>query len=99
MPIPLETTPLTPNSLMVPQIIISTCVRDGKLVIGAHITMSAAYVDNQGNWTPTGQANTVVIEDIEHLDEDIAGLAPTVMAVMGGIITLVATLNSIRKVL
>jgi hypothetical protein len=99
MPIELQNSPAVPNALMVPTIILSTVVREGKLVTGASICMAAAYVDGQGNWTPTGQAKTVVIDDVEHLEEDIASLSPTVLTIMGDILSLVDSLNDIRKVL
>jgi hypothetical protein len=99
MPIELQTTVPTPNALMVPTIILSTNPSGTGLVTSASIVMMAAHVDANGSWTPTGASKTVVIDDVEHLEEDIASLSPTVLSVMGGILSLIAGLNDIRKVL
>lgn len=99
MPLPLETTPITPNAVYAPQVLLQTGVINGKIVTSAQIVLGTGYVDQEGNWTITsGQNGTVYIPDVENLDPDIAALSPNVLQIMGGIIQLIGSLNSIRKI-
>jgi hypothetical protein len=103
MPLSLETTPLTPNALYAPQIVLQTAVVGGKLKTAAQICLAAAKVEDSGleseTWTPTGQDGMVYLTDLENLDGDLAGLQSQVDALYGSLVQIIASLNSIRKVL
>ena len=103
MSISLETIPVQPNAVYAPQILLQTAVIGGKLQTSAQLFLAAAKVENPGEstetWTPTGQNNMVHLGDIAHLDEDLAGLQSQVATLYAGLVQLLASLNSIRKVL
>lgn len=103
MPLELQTTPVQPNSIYAPQIILQTGIVDGKLTTSAQLGLAAAKVDNAGTetetWTATGQRNTIYISDIGQLDTDFTALQPQITALYSAIVQLIADANSIRKVL
>jgi hypothetical protein len=111
MTLPIETTVLSPNALMVPGITVYTRIVEGKLVTAAHIVLQAAYLDPiTGDWTAIGAERTTQIDNVEQLPEDLADatviitgeevrIQQLVDQAMFNVITLVGALNSIRKVL
>lgn len=105
MPLELQTTPVSPNSIYAPQIILQTGIVDGKLTTSAQLGLAAALVENAGTdtdtetWTATGQRNTIYISDIWQLDTDLAGLQAQIGTLYSAIVQLIADVNSIRKVL
>lgn len=99
MPLPLEKSIVTPNALMAPQIILRSAIMNGRLVTSAQIILQTAKCDN-GVWTYCGgETKAVEIADIENLDADIASLAQDVGTLFTAIVTLIGTINAIRKVL
>jgi len=103
MSISLETTPITPNAVYAPQILLQTCIVGGKLQTSAQLFLAAAKVENSGEltetWTPTGQSSMVCLGDIANLDEDLASLQSSVTTLYAEIVQLLGSLNSIRKAL
>ncbi|MDO8302877.1 MAG: hypothetical protein Q7T18_06535 [Sedimentisphaerales bacterium] len=105
MPIPIqnEVAQIVPNAVMIPRIIISCNVIDGKLKTSAEILLSAARCENSGLpnelWVPTGQSKVLYIADVENIDADLALLQPQTLQVFGGVIALIAGMNQIRKVI
>lgn len=103
MPISLQTTPVTPNAIFAPQIIISTALVGGKLQTSAQVFLAAAKVENAGqpneSWTTTGQNNLLYLADLDNLDTDLAGLQSQVNTVYAQIVTLLGNFNSIRRLL
>lgn len=103
MPLELQTTPVSPNSIYAPQIILQTGIVDGKLTTSAQLGLAAALVENAGTeaetWTATGQRNTIYISDLGNLDPDLAGLQPQIATLYAAIMQLIADANSVRKAL
>jgi len=98
MTIALETTPVTPNAVYTPQILLQTAISGGKLVTSAQIHMAGAKVDD-GAWEASGPNGMVYIPDVENLDEDLSGLADDATALYASIVDLVGKINAVRKVL
>ncbi|MHB9070470.1 MAG: hypothetical protein ACYC54_08870 [Sedimentisphaerales bacterium] len=99
MPLKMQTKPEVPNTIFFPQILIQTGINNGDLRTSCQLVLSAAKVDAQGKWTPTGQTQTVYIPDIAKLEEDLVHLAPTVQQLYGIIVGLVDGINAVRKIL
>lgn len=96
MPLPLETTALTPNAVAVPQLIVQSSWGQMQTSFIAHLAQ--ANVDVAGNWTPTGKADQVFITDVANLPEDLADLQPQVNQAFGLILGLIAEINRRRKI-
>lgn len=103
MPIPVENEVIVPNAVYAPQIILQMGISNGKLVSSAQIVFAGAKVIDAGlpteQWISTGQTQVIHIADIMNLEADLAALAPQVETVYSGIVSLLAAINSIRKVL
>ena len=99
MALQMQTTPEVPNSIFFPQIVIQTYISNGDLHTSCQLVLSAAKVDVQGKWTPTGQTNSINIQDIGNLEDDLQHLAPTVQQLYGTIVGLVDGINAVRKIL
>ena len=100
MPITLETNAPVPNAVYLPMIMINTVIVNGKLKTSCQIALGDAITDERGEvWEAGGRRKTVYIPDVMNLDKDLTDLAPQVVSIFTGIVTLAATLNSIRKVL
>ena len=99
MPLELQNTPLTPNSIIVPSITAFTRVQeDGSLRTGCTVELQAANVSTEGVWTPIGDVKSITLHNVEALPEDLASLQTTVLQAMGGMLMLVDAVNQIRKV-
>ena len=100
MPLPLEKTPVVPNVLYAPQIVLSTAIVGGQIVTSAQITLMGAQCDNNGVWTRAdSMPKTVNIPNIFALDADIAAYAQDVQALFASIVGLIGNINSVRKIL
>lgn len=90
---------LTPNDIYVPQIVLQTVISNGRLLSRATITLMPARRDGDV-WQETGGIpKVIIIDDVENLDEDLAGLQDLANQIMGGFIGIIAQINAIRKVL
>ncbi len=98
-PVALQTTLATPNGIYVSSLILGTSIVNGQLKTMAHITLAAAAVDANGNYAPTGQAASVVIEDVLNLDADLASLTAQVNAAYASLVGIINGINGIRKIL
>jgi hypothetical protein len=99
MPIPLENSPLTPNLVYCPQLILQTGIVDGQLLTSAVLTLAAAHADAAGSLTPTGQTEMVHLENVIALEADLAHLQPAMTLLYGQIVALIGELNKARKLL
>ncbi|HBR19455.1 MAG: hypothetical protein A2Y13_04325 [Planctomycetes bacterium GWC2_45_44] len=104
MPIPIQNTEIVkPNAVLIPQILIQSGVVEGKIKTSVQIVLAAAKCDNAGQpneaWELTGKVESIRLDDIEHLDEDLASLQASVGQVFAGILGLVHGMNTIRKVI
>lgn len=98
MPLELQTVPLEANTIIVTSILLNTYVADGTLHTNAQLNLQAANLTD-GVWTPLGNIQNVLIPDVEHLDDDLAAMQPSVDAIMGQIVGLIDGINQVRKVM
>ena len=89
-------TSVTPNAVIIPQILINTIIRSGTLVSSAQILLQPAYVDNDGKWQATGQAKNIHIPDINNLPEDLASLASDMSSAETALLGVINSVNGIR---
>ncbi len=99
MPLPLQTSPEQPNTIIISQIVLQTGVQAGNLVTSAIITLEQAKVTAEGVWTNLGNARNIVINDIANLESDLAVQQESINTLMSNIISIVGEMNQIRKVL
>ena len=92
-----QSTPVTPNAVLVPQIVISTRIINQKLVTSANITLQPAYVDDSGNWQTAGFGTSTNIPNVNDLPTDLASLATDMATLETQLLTVVNDLNAIRK--
>ena len=92
-----STIPVTPNAVLVPQIVISTKIINQKLVTSANVTLQPAYVDGSGNWQNTGFGVSCNIPDVNNLPTDLASMATDIGSLETMLLSIVDDLNSIRK--
>ena len=96
--VPNNTSPITPNSVLIPQIVINTRIIPGGLQMTAMVTLQPAAVDDSGNWTIAGPAKQVVIQDINNLPTDLAPAAEAFLAAEMALLVAINDVNNIRKV-
>lgn len=105
MPLPLVTNKATvvPNAVYAPTIQIMCHIVNGKLKVGAMITIAAAKCENAGEanetWTAVGKSETVVIADIMNLPNDLSAYSTDVQQLFGLIVTLIGNINNVRQIL
>ncbi len=100
MPLQLEKTPVTPNVLFAPQIVLSTSIAGGQIVTSAQITLQGARCDEKGLWTRAdSMPKTVTIPNVDVLDKDIAAYAQDIQALFASIVSLIGNINAVRKIL
>lgn len=106
MKIPLQNDPVVvvANAVFFPQVLFQTNSYNGKLVTSAIINHGGILVENEGlaneSWTPaTGEQKSIVIDDISNLPEDLAEFGAETTQVYYALITLLAKLNAVRKVM
>jgi len=100
MPLPLEKSYAAPNAIYAPQILLQSAIVNGQLMTSAHITLQTARVSEKGVWEiAPGRSETVVINDILNLPDDLSSQAKRVQDIYGAIVELIGQVNSTRKVL
>jgi hypothetical protein len=103
MPLPLETTPVLPNAVYLPQIVIHTGIVNGQLQSRVTLVLSGATVDNAGKddeqWTDTGGPVKSEQIDLSALPKDLTPLAPQIAELYTQIVTVAGAINSLRKIL
>ena len=92
-----STIPVTPNAVLVPQIVISTKIISGQLITSANISLQPAYVDGSGNWSTAGFGKSVNISNINDLPTDLASMATDIGSLETMLLSIIDDLNSIRK--
>ena len=98
-PIPTQKTPVVPNSVFIPQVIIQTGIMNGQLRSSAQIVIASANTDGEGIWKRSGNIETIFISDISAPDADIAHLSKELGAVYSNLVAIVAEINKIRQVI
>jgi hypothetical protein len=100
MPLPLTKEPVVPNALYAPSIVLHTNISGGQIATSAQITLRGAKVDEQGNWSAAdSQTKSLYIPNIFALDADIAQYSQQVQGLFDQFVTMIGTINSIRKVI
>jgi hypothetical protein len=99
MPVKMQTTPVVPNAVYFPQILIQTAPMNGELITSCQIAFAGALVDEKGTWTPSGHSGMVYLPNMLNLEPDLADLQPVVNEIYAGIVKVVGRMNEIRKVL
>ncbi len=98
----MQTTPIIPNAVYAPMILIQTAIVQGKLVTTAQITYAAAKCENldteKEHWAATGQSGTVYLGDIAKLEPDLQDIEPVVGEVYARVMKVIAVVNETRKV-
>jgi hypothetical protein len=99
MPLKMQTTPVSPNAIYFPQILIQTGIGNGELHISCQLNLAAAKVSENGKWEAAGQYKTINIPSLLNLPPDLEHLAPQVAQLYGQIVSLVDSINAVRKIL
>jgi len=97
--LPLQNTYQAPNDSFVQQLTFQTTIQpDGTLRIAAVVVQQAAYCDPAtGKWSCPGATGKTQIIDINKLPADLASLASGIAAAVPAVMSLVAAVNAIRK--
>ena len=100
MPIPAQNeATLVVNSVFVPTVVITAHIdpTTKQLVSSATLQLRGASVDDGGNWTDCGGGGVVSLPDLSKLPPDLADLASGVGVAFTDILSLVAQINAVRK--
>lgn len=94
---PQNTGSITPNAVLVPNVMLTTRIVSGALKTSAMVTLQAATVDGSGNWTAVGTPKTIQLADVSALPSDIASCQTAVNTVEADLIAAINAINAIRK--
>ena len=91
--------PPVPNAVLIPFVRLDTHVDPvtKALVTAANIGFQAAHVDEAGKYTPLGNVLNTTIPDLNNLPPDVVALAAQVAAAETALLTVLAEINAIRK--
>jgi len=98
--LPMETVPVEPNGVYLPQVIFQTAIINGLPVTSCQIALAAVRKDPVTLiCVPTGQSGFAYLPDVDNLDPDIASAQAVVTDLYAKLVQLVTALNNRREIL
>lgn len=90
-------TPVTPNVVLIPSIVITTRIVGGALVTSANLALQPGYVDGSGVYSAAGDVKHYNIPDVNSLPTEISSLSADFSSLQADILKAVSDINAALK--